>query len=148
MRGSVVLALAGGAMMLPAFGSLAFRPVADLASRRIGEWLAGQNLHDGYGEYWCGSEVTVRSRGRVRVRAVRPSKSKLEPNLFGADDRWYLPGVPSYFVLIRDGAASSFKPPVVRATFGKPSRVVVRDGYIVMIYDRDIAPLLTNRPTP
>lgn len=144
--GRIVLigVVAGAALSLPWFYLAVKRPYPYPPARRLGKWLASQNLRDGYGTWWCSTVVTVETQNQVRVRSINDTANGIEPKLFGVDERWYV-DAPAYFVVL-DGNFPNVTQQKVVWQFGKPTRIAQYEGYTILIYNRDIAPRLANKP--
>ncbi len=145
-RRIVFAALACAILSIPSFALSVMHPFPDPPARRIGEWLKAQNLRDGYGAYWSSAEVTARSSNQVRVRPIVRLNDTLQPFFWGVDAKWYAPGTTAYFVIVDNNGFGGVTTKFTASVFGKPSRVVTRDGYTLLIYDRDISGRLANKP--
>ena len=114
--------------------------------RELTDWLATNDLHSGFGPYWSASTMTVKSGGSVNIRPLTSVDGRLRGNLFFASAKWftsdshrprrflvYVPGEHPYDGVDDQSAVSAFGPPVRTAQVG---------AYRVLVWDRDLAPLL------
>ncbi len=127
------------------------KPVATNSVPELAQWLESRGLRHGYGPYWDASIVTVTSRNRVTVRAirVRPRQSKLvmEPFQWMSNTRWYEetparfvvykadPGIKNGFGVNESNCEQYFGPPRSRHRVGP---------YVVLVWDHDLSPILAH----
>ena len=121
-------------------------PAAELA-----RWLDEHQLRSGYGPYWDASIVTASGRGRVAVRPVRgrevgPRRLVIEPFRWMSDEAWYREG-PANFVVYKPDPGPKWhflvNETVCTACFGRPSAQHSVGPYVVLVWNRDLRPLLT-----
>lgn len=125
------------------------RPPAPDRPAALADWLAARGLTHGYGPYWDASVVTVFGAGRVAVRPVTAERGVVEPFRWMSDDRWYAEG-PATFVAFRPRPGTDYHFHVddrtCAATFGPPAARHAVGPYAVLVYPRDLRPLL-RRPS-
>ena len=90
---------------------------------------------------WVGNSIRVFSRDAVRISPVWQRYGKLCPYRTELDERWYRDHRVN-FVVIEEPAWAGVDRNTVELTFGKPAREYAFEGYSVLVWDRDIAPLL------
>lgn len=143
----VVLAAAYG---MTVAGNLATAPVEDPAAN-LAVWLKAHGLQHGYGPYWDASIVTASGRGYVAVRPIRGreltpgGEMVVEPFRWMSDEAWYREG-PVNFVVFRLNPAPKYHFQVVEhnciAWFGRPSVGYMVGPYEVLVWNKDLRPLL------
>jgi hypothetical protein len=136
-------------------------PVQPTPIERLTTWLAAHNLHDGLSGYWEANVATVTSGGNVNIRLAEISHTRVRRDgvtgdmLTGGvredDTAWYDPATnaPANFVVLYPGSGAfpgfTERADVV-ATFGKPGRSYVVDGFTVLVWPH--ANLLTELGPP
>ena len=125
--------------------------VADPAVELAG-WLQARGLRQGYGPYWDASIVTASGRGHVAVRPVRgrqvpPGRLVIEPFRWMSDEAWYR-DAPANFVVYRPDPGPKYhfliNESTCAACFGPPSERHAVGPYVVLVWPRDLRPLLVR----
>lgn len=101
--------------------------------------LAENNLTNGYGSYWDASVPSLTSEGKVNVRQITIDGDTAKPLIWFCKDDWYKQ--EAQFVIMHDPEAAGYgvtEENVLKA-FGKPSRVIKYDAYLIYIYSTDIS---------
>ena len=106
----------------------------------LGTFLKHQGLREGYGSFWNASVVTVSSKNQVKVRAILENQTKQEPFKWFCKKSWYRE--PSNFVVTMDDDMFGVTPENVVAHFGTPRDIIEFEEWKILVYDRDISPLL------
>src|SRR5271157_402551 len=128
---------------------LAKPPAGDQAAG-LARWLQEHDLRQGYGPYWDASIVTASGRGRVAVRPVRgrqvwPGRLVIEPFRWMSDEAWYREA-PANFVVYRPDPGPKYhfliNESVCAACFDRPLARYAIGPYVVLVWDRDLRPLL------
>jgi hypothetical protein len=128
---------------------LAKPPAGDQATG-LARWLQEHDLRHGYGPYWDASIVTASGRGRVAVRPVRgrevwPRRLVIEPFRWMSDEAWY-GEAPANFVVYRPDPGTKYhfliNESVCASCFGRPLARYAIGPYVVLVWDRDLRPLL------
>lgn len=128
------------------------KPPADDPATRLASWLQEHGLHLGYGPYWDASIVTASGRGRVAVRPVRgrqvaSARLVIEPFRWMSDEAWYR-DAPAKFVVYRPDPGPKYhfliNEVICSACFGPPSQRHVVGPYVVLVWARDLQPLLVK----
>jgi len=105
----------------------------------LASWLEAHHLHDGVGDYWSASIVTVDSSGSVKVRPVfSPDARKLVGYNRNSTSDWYKESFR--FVVYRLGTTwGNVNWQTAVRTFGPPSKAyIVAQSYQVMVWDRPL----------
>ncbi len=128
------------------------KPAANDPAAGLARWLQDHDLRQGYGPYWDASIVTVSGRGRVAVRPVRgrevgPRRLVIEPFRWMSDEAWYR-REPANFVVYRPDPGPKWhfliNEQVCAACLGRPLGRYTVGPYVVLVYDRDLRPLLAK----
>jgi hypothetical protein len=128
------------------------KPAAADPSVALAGWLEDHGLRHGYGPYWDASIVTVSGRGRVAVRPIRGrelgpgGRMIVEPFRWMSDQAWYR--APANFVVYRPDPGSKYHFQVndhnCIAWFGPPSARYTVGSYVVLVWKKDLRPLLVR----
>jgi hypothetical protein len=135
--GAGVLALAAVYVISPLATLRA--PAPENPSVAVADWLAGQGLDLGFGQYWVAGLTTVSGRGRVTVRPVREVAGTLQANVHFASAGWFTGSRPFRFVVVDRDHPDGVDEAVAAATFGPPAEGHDIGPYRVLIWDRDLA---------
>jgi len=128
------------------------KPPAEDHAAGLARWLQEHDLRQGYGPYWDASIVTASGRGRVAVRPVRgrqigPRQLVIEPFRWMSDEAWYR-DAPANFVVYRPDPSPKYhfliNESVSTTCFGRPAARYAIGPYVVLVWDRDLRPLLAN----
>jgi hypothetical protein len=115
------------------------RPAPVSKAAALAGWLEAHDLHDGVGDYWSASIVTVESSGSVEVRPVfSPDDRRLVGYNRNSSRDWY--NESFRFVVFRLGTTwGNVTWQTAIRTFGSPSRAYVVDGsYRVMVWTHSL----------
>jgi hypothetical protein len=128
------------------------KPPAEDPALALAGWLEEHRLQQGYGPYWDASIVTVAGRGRVAVRPVRgrrlgTGQLVVEPFRWMSDEAWYRTA-PAHFVVYRPEPGPKYHFLINEANclewFGPPSAQYTVGPYAVLVWKRDLRPLLVR----
>jgi len=149
---AVALGVLAAAYGVTVAWDLAKAPADDPAVALAG-WLEAHGLQHGYGPYWDASIVTVSGRGHVAVRPIRGreltpgGKMVVEPFRWMSDKAWYHEG-PANFVVYRPDPGSKYHFQIIEhnciAWFGWPSAKYTVGPYAVLVWNKDLRPLLVR----
>ncbi len=133
----LAVALAG---YLAALGYNASLPSKPAEMQGLADFLVAHHLTSGLGRYWAANSTTLASGGRVRVAAVQDYGRV--PYSWVTKPEWYrASGSYANFIVAsasRSGNAYAFPQAAVRHLFGKPAREYRYDGYVIMVWNRNI----------
>lgn len=117
-------------------------PAAPKTAQSLGRFLEAHGLHDGIGDYWSASIVTVRTDGAVRVRPViRDPAGQLERYDRQSSASWFA-GQRFQFLAFSAGRPwRGVDEASAVATFGQPAQDYVVSGYRVLVWSH---PLLVS----
>lgn len=103
--------------------------------QKLGEFLAGQGLYDGYARFFDASLITVQTGGAVRVRPVNAGGYGVVPNDWFSKDDWYETDVNfvvvynrDYVIVTRDNVISALGQPDNELLYGEYTVLVYYDG--------------------
>ncbi len=111
----------------------------------LAPWLQAHDLRYGLGGYWESSIITVESGGQVKVRAL--AKKTLAPDLWLAQPAWYDPAAQqaNFIVLTSTPGLLNWQPTALIARyFGRPAHTYRVGPYTVLVWDRNLLPLLPH----
>jgi hypothetical protein len=132
-----LLVLAG---YVAGFGYDDTQPVAPAANVQLASWLSTHHLTEGLSGYWTSSSVTVASAGHVKVRALVPGG--VLPEMWMTYGAWYNPQLssPNFIVVdLNDGFYDYWAPlNLIRKQFGSPIRTKNYQGYLILIYNKNL----------
>ncbi|HSZ39758.1 MAG TPA: hypothetical protein VK817_07355 [Trebonia sp.] len=122
---------------LAVVGYSAAQPPMAAPTQALAGFLAEHGLTSGLGKYWAANLTTAVSGERVRVLPAQPPTKPYawltKPSWYNADQN------SANFVVAGDPVTSSTYPvSTVLAAFGKPAREYRFDGYVIMVYDRNL----------
>ncbi len=108
------------------------------ADRRLAAALEAKGLTTGYADFWCASKMTVISKEKVNIRAIRGHNGRFSPLKWICKEEWYKE--EARFVLVDDAwTVFGVTDDTVTAYFGEPQEIMEIDHLRVYIYDRDIS---------
>ncbi|HXA57691.1 MAG TPA: hypothetical protein VNW94_00870 [Streptosporangiaceae bacterium] len=115
-------------------------PNAGQNSAELAAWLQDNHLTYGLGSYWNASEITVQSRGAVRVRPVSVVAGRIAVMDTEFDRTWYDPATnrATYLVVKKN---DHWMRKVAEAEYGAPVRTVGVARSWVLIWDRNLLPV-------
>jgi hypothetical protein len=147
-----VLALVGVCYAGILVHNIVQRPPYD-ADGQLAAWLQANNLHYGLGDYWNANAITLDSGNQVQVRYVSRVGDKLVDRPWESENSWYDPAQHDATFLVTPGPASVCSPGtpagwqgVARGMFGPPSRTYRVDGFIVLVWDKNLLNGLSKGP--
>jgi len=112
---------------------------APVRPAKLAPWLKAHGLHEGLGGYWEANAVTLEARDSVQVRGVTRVGRRLAPYRWGTKEQWYDPvRHDARFVVIDPREPSALPKAAVEDAFGVPLESAEVDGYLVLIYDRNL----------
>ena len=74
---------------------------------------------------------------------VTQSSGGIGPYLWAADDRWYR-GTPAHFLVIENPSFGGIDVGAATQAFGRETARYSVAGYTVLVWDKDITPLLSR----
>jgi hypothetical protein len=124
------------------------RPASNPAEAVV-TWLRANRLDRGYGPYWVAGITTATAGGDIAVRPVEPAGPGLRPMKLLASRRWFESDRrPFRFVILQppgfNGGDSGVTQSLVTATFGPPDRQESIYPYEVLVWGRDLRPVLAS----
>ena len=146
-RGALTPALgAVAACYLAVLGYSASQPSAPAPTQSLAGFLAEHGLTSGIGRYWSANLTTAASDWHVRVIPAEPVPTS--PYSWLTRPSWYDPDTYSANFVIAGmdpNSTSTYLVSKVLATLGPPAREYRFDGYVIMVYDRNLLSDM-NRP--
>jgi hypothetical protein len=130
--GAIGLVLLAGSVVgfgLSLRGGNAPRPASALAP-----FLAAHDLHEGIGDYWSSSIVTVESGGSVTIRPVIAHNDALVRYAKQSASSWYGGDQFRFYVYNAESIWNGDDRGVAIATFGRPSRTYAVGSYRVLVW--------------
>jgi hypothetical protein len=138
-----------GACYLAGLGYNTAQPQQPAATQNLADWLLAHHLTSGLGTYWAGNSTTLASGGRVRVAPTDASGRGARAWI--TKPSWYDPAT-SYanFVVATSGATTplAFNVNGVLRAFGKPAREYRADGYVILVWHKNLLSQVTTPPQP
>ena len=115
--------------------------------RDLGQFLQRRGLHDGLGDYWNASIVTVASAGVVAVRPVIAPEHRITPYHWDSARKWYFPNRQFNFLVFGAAHYAGVARESAEATFGPPSETYYVGTVTVLVWDQGISlPDASDRP--
>jgi hypothetical protein len=127
------------ACYLAALGYSAAQPAKPAAVQALAGWLEQHHLTSGLARYWTANVTTLASGGQVRAAPVEGYPN--HAYVWVTKPSWYDPAKYSAnFVIAGTNPADTQAIPVksVVDAFGRPAHEYRVDGYVVMVYDRNL----------
>jgi hypothetical protein len=112
-------------------------------------WLEVHGLRYGIAGYWLAATGTLQTSDRVQIRTVDLGKTvpgfgrELIDSGYQVEPAWYDPALHDATFVIADPRAG-FPVALFERAFGKPVRIHTVGRYIVLIYHRNLLPLLDH----
>jgi hypothetical protein len=118
-------------------GYSAAQPSMPAPTQALAGFLADHDLTTGLGKYWTANLTTAVSGERVRIIPAQPVT---QPYAWLTKPSWYDANrYSANFAVAGDPAtASTYTVGSVLAAFGKPAREYRFDGYVIMVYNRNL----------
>jgi hypothetical protein len=135
-----------GACYLAGLGYNVSQPPRPAANQSLANWLVAHHLTSGLGTYWAGSSTTLASGGQVRVAPTITNGSAART--WVTRPSWYDPATSyaNFVVATSHGQTPmAFNVNGVMRVFGKPAREYHADGYVIMVWNKN---LLSQVATP
>ena len=125
---------------LAALGYGAAQAAVPAANEPLASWLAAHRLSAGLATYWQANSTTLDSGGRIRLSAVKVgSGGALVPYQWETDDADFSPSQHyANFVVAAGISALPGMQDAAVLTFGRPVRVYHHDGYVIMVWDKNL----------
>ena len=101
------------------------------------DWLMAHGLTYGLADYWQADSITFDTGGRVTVASLSPGTTAARH--WNADAGWY-DARSHYADFVLTKAPSS----VIVSTFGRPARTYHYEQYIIMVWHRNLLPLVSG----
>jgi hypothetical protein len=133
--------LAAAAALVPMSLSAARPLTRPTSAATLSVWLSAHGLHYGLGNYWNASGLTVQSGNVVQVRTIQTTGRQMTTYAWESDSAWYDPAKHyANFVIV----APDDNPTLagVLRSFGKPAGTYIVSGDKVLIYDKNLLPLV------
>ncbi len=125
---------------LAALGYGAAQAAVPAANEPLASWLAAHHLSDGLATYWQANSTTLDSGGRIRLSAVKVGPGgALVPYQWETDDADFSPSRHyANFVVAAGISALPGMQDAAELTFGRPARVYHDDGYVIMVWNKNL----------
>jgi hypothetical protein len=141
------IALTAVAAVMPLAAAATASPVTPRTAP-VTAWLEAHGLSYGIGGYWDASSATVQSGGRVQVRTInlgvtRQGRQEVNGSRYEVNDSWYDPSLHDATFAIADPALG-FPVAAFERAFGKPWRIHRVQGWIIVIYHKNLLALLEH----
>ena len=138
-----------GACYLAGLGYNTSQPQQPAAAQSLADLLLAHHLTSGLGTYWAGNSTTLASGGRVRVAPTISNGRGARTWI--TKPAWYDPAT-SYanFVVATSGAptALAYNVKDVLRAFGKPAREYRADGYVILVWHKNLLSQVVTPPQP
>ena len=109
--------------------------------------MSAHGLHYGLGGYWNASGVTLQSGNQVQVRTVQQTGREITTYAWESDAAWYDPSEHyANFVIVSPNATPSLA--IVDRVFGQPASTNLVSGDKVLIYNKNLLPLVKAAKLP
>ncbi|HJY55025.1 MAG TPA: hypothetical protein VJ418_01440 [Streptosporangiaceae bacterium] len=112
---------------------------------QVGAWLLAHHLTYGLGDYWNANAITLDSGNQVQVRYVGRVGDTLMVRPWETKNSWYDRTQHDATFLVTPGPASVCSPgtpagwqAAATATFGPPSGIYRVDGFIVLVWHKNL----------
>jgi hypothetical protein len=112
---------------------------------QVGAWLLAHHLTYGLGDYWNANAITLDSGNQVQVRYVSRVGDTLMVRPWETKNSWFDQTQHDATFLVTPGPADVCSPGTPagweaagRATFGPPSGIYRVDGFIVVVWDKNL----------
>jgi hypothetical protein len=139
--------LAGVAALVPMSLSAARPLTRPTSAATLSTWLSAHGLHYGLGGYWNASGVTLQSGNQVQVRTIQQTGREITTYAWESDAAWYDPAKHyANFVIVSPTATPSLA--IVDRVFGQPASTNLVSGDKVLIYKKNLLPLVKAAKLP
>ncbi|QNP49869.1 hypothetical protein [Diaphorobacter aerolatus] len=105
---------------------------------RVARDIQALNIAKGYSTYWNASSLTVLTSETVKVRPLNVAVDALHPYPVMVSRDWYKDESVQSFLLLTNAEETTLAQ-VIENQFGRPQRTLSSNGYIILIYDYDLA---------
>lgn len=142
----VAVTLAALAAIVPLASAATASPVTPFMGP-VTTWLQAHGLRYGIAGYWLAATGTLQTGDRVQIRTVdvqkatRGSGLELVSSGYQVEPAWYDPSLHDATFVIADPRAG-FGLPLFEHAFGKPTATHTVGRYTVLIYRKNLLPLL------
>lgn len=139
-----VAGAAAAALLLLTLPVQLTRPAAPVPTAELERWLQARGLTAGFGSYWEAGIVTLDTGGKLTVRCV-DAGSRAAPDRWFQSEAWFVPGAGNRvtFVVFSPGERpANLDEARAGASFGPPREIARVGRYEVLLYTRDLLPLL------
>ncbi len=110
----------------------------------FGGVLIEKGLKNGYAAFFSASVNSVHYDSRVTVRPIHSTTVYTVQRFpWLSKDSWY--EEPAHFVVIQDPPDFGVTEEAVINTFGEPDQVIAEGNYRILVWEKDIAPLLPDQ---
>jgi hypothetical protein len=143
------LCVAGGCH-LAALGYGVAQPPSGNPEQPLASWLVAHRLTGGLGTFTDANIVTLDSGGAVRLRAAAWWARGAVPRLYQSSAAWYDPGGNTANFVVTgnvDSPADLVPGKDILALAGPPARVFHVTGFTVLVWDKNLLPLLGSPPS-
>jgi len=113
----------------------------------LAAWLTRHHLTSGFAPYWEASSITVDSGGAITVLSVTDTgrHGRLAPQHWLTDVQLTAKMRPASFVIL--SPAEKVRRSAVTATFGKPAHSYRYGPYTILVWQRNLVPLMEKSGT-
>lgn len=141
LAGGAAAAVLGAvaACYLGVLGYSASQPAAHAWTGSLTGYLTAHHLTSGIGMYWAANITTASTDWHVRVIPAQPTPAT--PYAWLTKPSWYNPDKYSANFVIAGrytGDLTTYPVKTVLREFGRPAREYKYDGYVIMVYDRNL----------
>jgi hypothetical protein len=123
------------------------------ANGQVAAWLRANHLSYGLGDYWNANAITLDSGNQVQVRYVGRIGDTLGQRPWESESSWYDPAQHDATFLVTPGPADMCTPgtpagweAAARATFGPPSATYQVDGFVILVWHKNLLRDLATYP--
>ncbi len=139
--------LAGVAALVPMSLSAARPLTRPTSAATLSTWLSAHGLRYGLAGYWNASGVTLQSGNHVQVRTIQQTGREITTYAWESDAAWYDPSEHyANFVIVSPNATPSLA--IVDRVFGQPASTNLVSGDKVLIYNKNLLPLVKAAKLP
>jgi hypothetical protein len=144
----IAVALTAVAAVAPLAGAATVAPVRPFMGP-VTTWLEAHGLKYGIAGYWLAASGTLQAGDGIQIRTVdlgkkiRGSGRELVDSGYQVEPSWYDPSLHDATFVIADPGAG-FPVALFERAFGRPAATHTVGGYTVLIYRKNLLPLLAR----
>lgn len=109
----------------------------------VEQWLLQNDYKYGYAPFWSASIATVYTNEHIKVRPIRFDGVKYVQMNWLSDRDWY-GSEQGNFIILDEQDISTVNIETAIRNFGEPNQVVDIGAYKILIWDKDITPLISR----